>query len=132
MASKVTEDAVDAYLTANWTETGILNENEGEPVDGSPFVRIQFPLANVERVPVDRRVYREDGAFRIIIGVERGAGTDIIRDYGEQLATLFRDITIPGGIRCFAPSEPFKDDESDRGLYFVGTLVVPFERYFSG
>jgi hypothetical protein len=54
MASKAVEDAVDAYLAANWTHAGvcpIFVENEqGEiPADGSAFLKLQYPVANVER-----------------------------------------------------------------------------------
>lgn len=133
MASRAVEDAIDAYLAANWSTSPILTENQhGEvPADGSGFIILQFPVSNVERVAVNKRLYREEGGFRIVIAVPRGVGTATIRDYGEQLATLFRDKTI-SGVTCLAPSEPFTDDESDRGLYFVGTLVCPFERYFEG
>jgi uncharacterized protein DUF4128 len=133
LASKATEDAVDAYLATNWTATPIFVENETAsiPDDAGAFVRLQFPVSNVERVPVSDRTYRETGGFRIVIAVPRGTGTATIRDYGAQLADMFRDVTITGGVRCLAPSEPFTDDTSDQGLYFVGSLVVPFERYFS-
>jgi hypothetical protein len=67
MASRAAEDAIDAYLATNWTETAVLTENESDPLDGSPFIRLQFPWANVERFAVDRRGYLETGAFRIII-----------------------------------------------------------------
>jgi hypothetical protein len=133
MASKTTETAVDAYLAANWTDTAIYVENEtGDiPSDASAFIVVQYPVSNVDRVTVNQPLYREEGAFRIVINVQRGAGTDTIRQVGEDLATLFRDQDIGSGVRCFYPSEPFTDDQSDRGLYFSGSMIVPFERYFS-
>jgi hypothetical protein len=133
MASRHVEEAVQAYLTTGWTDAPILVENEqGEgPEDGSPFVRLQFPASNVARWPVDQRYYREEGGFRLVIAVERGIGTQKIRDWGEELAELFRDREFDGVITR-APSEVFTDDDSDTGNYFVGTMIVPYEYNFSG
>lgn len=132
MASRAVEDTIDAYLAANWSTSAILTENEqgSVPDDGSAFVILQFPASNVDRVSVGRKLYQEEGAFRLVIAVPRGSGTDAIRAYGETLATLFRDQRI-GTVDCLAPSEPFTDDQSDKGLYFYGSLVVPFRRFFS-
>jgi hypothetical protein len=131
LASKALEDAIDAYLAANWTTTPIFTENEqGEiPADAGAFIILQFPVANVERVSPAARLYREGGAFRIVINVPRGAGTSLIRQYGSDLADIFRDVRV-GDVDCRAAGEPFTDDESDRGLYFTGSLTVPFDRYF--
>lgn len=133
MASEALENAIDAYLSAHWTDTPIFTENEqGEiPPDGGAFIILQFPAANIERVSPAERLYREDGVFRIVINVPRGAGTALIRQYGSDLANLFRDVRI-GDVDCRAVSEPFTDDDSDRGLYFSGSLTVPFDRYFRG
>jgi hypothetical protein len=30
-------------------------------------------------------------------------------------------------VKCRTPTEVFTDDESDRGNYWVGSLVVPYE-----
>jgi hypothetical protein len=112
LASKALEDAIDAYLSANWTTTPIFTENEQSeiPADAGAFIILQFPVANVERVSPAARLYREGGAFRIVINVPRGVRI--------------------GDVDCRAAGEPFTDDESDRGLYFTGSLTVPFDRYF--
>lgn len=134
MASKTVEDSVDAYLAANWpymADCPIFVENEqGEiPFDGSAFLKLQYPVANVDRFLVEDRGYREEGGFRVLIHVQRGAGTDTIRQYGSELARLFRDQTF-NGVECLVPSEPFTDDANDEGLYFVGSVVVPYRFYF--
>jgi len=136
MASKVVEDAIQTYLEANWASISacpVFTENEegSIPDDGSAFLRLQFPVANVDRVSVSNRTYREAGGFRIIINVPRGAGTTTMRDYGASLANLFRDVRI-GAIDCRAVAEPFTDDQSDKGLYYQGAMVVEFDRYFTG
>jgi hypothetical protein len=57
MAHKAVEDAVDAYLAAHWSTCPIFTENsEGStPVDGSPFIIVQYPVANTERATVGQR-----------------------------------------------------------------------------
>src|SRR3954467_15538734 len=133
MASKYVEDTIEGHLEANWTLSPILTENmQGStPEDGSPFLRLQFPVADVGRWAVDQRYYREEGGFRIIIAVENGSGTAKIRDWGAQLAALFRDKKI-GDVITLAPSEPFTDDASNEGNYFVGSMVVPYTYDFHG
>jgi hypothetical protein len=133
MASKHVEEAVQAYLAAGWSDAPILVENEqGEgPEDGSPFVRLQFPASSVSRWPIDRRYYREEGGFRLVLAVERGIGIQKIRDWGAELAELFRDREFDGVITR-VPSEVFTDDDSDVGNYFVGTMIVPYEYSFVG
>lgn len=132
MASKVVEDAVDAYLAAHWSSCPIFTDNQqgSVPDDGSAFVIVQFPVANVDRMSPSSRLYREEGGFRIVINVERGAGTSKIRDYGSQLAAIFRDVTISNVVNCLVPTEVFTDDQSDKGLYFTGTVVVPYNYTF--
>ena len=127
MASKHAEQAVQTYLTSNWASAPVLTENTlGEaPSDGSPFVRLQFPIAETSRWPIDQRYYREEGGFRLIIAVERGIGTEKVRQWGEELATLFRDRTFDG-VTTQVPSEPFTDDLSDQGNYFLATMIVPY------
>lgn len=133
MASRHVEDAVQAYLTANWTTAPILVENaEGEtPTDGSPFIRLQFPVANVDRWAIDRRHYREAGGFRLIMAMARGTGTQLAREWGEQLATLFRDRKFDG-VETKVPSEPFTDEQSDQGNYFLASMIVPYTYNFDG
>lgn len=133
MASAAVEELVETYLAANWTRAPIFSENkEGEtPADGSEFIVLQFPLSDVRRSFVNQRNYREEGGFRIVINVARGEGTATIRQYGAELAALFRDTKI-GAITCGVPSEPFTDDQSDQGNYFTGALVVPYTYDFAG
>jgi hypothetical protein len=137
MASKVVEDIIEDYLTANWVTTPIFTENQQNetPSDGSSFVILQFPLANTERPVFNSRHYREEGIFRLVINVARGQGVDTMRSYGETLATLFRDKELPigtGTILTGVPDEPYTDRESDSVNYFTGTMVVPFRRLFAG
>lgn len=136
MASKAVEDAVDAYLAAHWTHSSVCpifmeNVRGDTPDDGSEFLLVQFPASNVIRATVNQRYYREEGAFRIVINVERGQGTAQIRLYGDELSDIFRDQQF-SGVNTLVPSEPFTDDSSDQGNYFTGAMVVPFTFNFVG
>ncbi len=137
MASKVVEAAIQAYLAANWATTAIFTENQQNevPSDGSSFIILQFPAASTIRPVFNSRHYREEGGFRIVINVARGQGVTDMRNYGETLATLFRDKEIPVGVGTVitgVPDEPFTDDASDSGNYFTGAMVVPYRRLFAG
>jgi hypothetical protein len=133
LASKAVEDAIDAYLAANWSNCPIFTENQQSetPDDGSPFLLLQFPVSIVTRSVVDRRYYTEEGGFRIIINVQRGEGTDTIRQWGAELAALFRDQDV-GPVECKIPTEPFTGDESDQGNYFQGAMVCRYIYRFDG
>jgi hypothetical protein len=135
LASKITEDTVEAYLTANWDTTAcpILTENDqgSAPSDGSPFLVVEYPVSSNRRVSVSTRFYVEEGGLRIQINVERGQGTAKIREYGETLAGLLRDKYLPNGVRTLAPSEPFTDDRSDQGNYWRGYVTCEFAREYT-
>jgi hypothetical protein len=131
MASKAVSDAVETYLRANWSDTVVLTENVEQeiPGDGAPFLRLEFPVSNSEWTILSSSKWREEGVFRIVIAVPRGEGMDRMRDWGEELADLFRNVDVGGEACCGVPDEPFSDNESDEGLYFIGSMVVPYYRF---
>lgn len=137
MASKTVEDAVDAALAA-WAAAHspvvtVLTENtQAEaPADGSPFLIVQYPVANTRRLPIKRGLYVEEGGFRIVINVQRGRGTAAMRTMGSELGALFRDVDLTNGVQCLVPTEPFTDEQSDQGNFFRGSLVVPYRYVYS-
>ena len=133
MASKAVEDAITDHLQANWTRCPIMVENtQGDaPNDGSPFIVLQFPMSITVRRTISDRVYWEAGGFRIIINVASGEGTDTIREWGAELAVMFRDQQI-GPVNCRTPTEPFTDMGADRGNYWQGSMVVTYDYAFFG
>lgn len=132
MASKITEDAIEAYLAAHWTDCPVFLPNQqGEaPADGSAFIELQFPVADSQRMSIGDRLYREDGGFRIIINVEKGLGVEKLRTWGDQLSSLFRDVQV-GPVHCLVPSEPFVDDAGGEGNFYTAAFVTPFWRTFA-
>ena len=133
MASKVVEETIETYLAANWTDSAIFTENleQETPVDGTPFIILQFPAISVIRLAVSNRTYAEEGGFRIVINLRRGEGVQRMRDWGETLAALFRDVRV-GEVECLVPSEPATGDDSESGSYFSGTMTCLFRRVFNG
>jgi hypothetical protein len=140
MASKFVEDTVDAYLEANWPHIAtcpIIGENEPQeaPVQDDPavvkaFLLVQYPVSNTEKPSINERTYQEEGGVRIVINLERGAGDALMREYGETITELFRNVWI-GDIEFLVPSEPFTDDRSDEGVYFTGAMVCPYRYVYT-
>ena len=126
MAHKAVEEAVEARLRASWTASAIFSENEEAtaPGDGSAFVTVQFPLSETRRWPVSDRLYREEGRFRLVMSIPAGTGKAMLRDWGGQLAALFRDVTFDG-VSCQVPGSPATIDDGGGG-YFVAAFTVPF------
>lgn len=128
MAHKNAEIAIEARLRTGWTRCQIFTENkeDEQPANGmDPFLVLQFPFSDPQRWSVGTKLYREEGGFRIVISVPRGIGVDTIRDWGEELRTLFLDVKF-SGVECKVPSDPLSDDRSDAGPYFSSYMVVPF------
>lgn len=125
---------METYLRANWTTSLVLTENlEQEiPQDGAPFLTLEFPVSDSDWPGLDAARWREEGAFRIVLALPRGEGMARMRQWGEELANLFRGVDVGGVACCGAPDEPFSDDEAAEGLYFVGSMVVPYYRLSPG
>lgn len=130
MAHRDVEIAVEARLRAGTTLPVFVENVMAEaPADGSEFIVLQFPVASVERWPISQRVYREEGAFRLVLHVPTGTGTDRIRELGEELASIFCDQTF-SGVRCRVAGPPFVDDSPDGPLIWA-SIVVPYDFTFS-
>jgi hypothetical protein len=129
MASHPVMMAVDARLAASWDACPVLGENtEGEaPSDGSPYIVVQYPVGMARRWALNERFYRESGAIRFVIHTERGQGATKAAQWGEMLASLFRDRAF-GGIKTQTPTPP-TEGEGD-GNYHVTSLSVPYTRDF--
>ena len=49
----------------------------------------------------------------------------------KRLAALFRDRKFDG-VETKVPSEPFTDEQSDQGNYFLASMIVPYTYNFDG
>jgi len=131
MAAKAVVDAVSTRLEAEWTRTPVFSANSHgvAPTDGSPFLVALFPVANVERVVMNERYYREEGGIRFVLSIERGSGTDVGMGWADELAGLFREQKFDG-VETGVPTSPLIYDDNEEGNYFRITVVVPYEYKF--
>jgi hypothetical protein len=134
MAKKAVVEAVSARLAANWDENLAAiydaNSQTSTPAGGEPFLVLQFPVADTERLPVNNRYYREEGAFRVVIHTEAGAGADKALEWGDQIAAIFRDQEFDGVV-CLVPTSPLTHDDNEDGNYFVTSVVCPYRYDFA-
>ena len=126
MPAKAVVDAVETRIGTTWNGLPVIGVNKGgdTPDDASSFIVVQYPIANVEQMTLGR-VYREEGAFRIVINSARGDGIAVALGWADQLAALFRTQRF-GGIRTWTPGSPIIDDNNDQGSYFQLSFAVPY------
>lgn len=131
MASTQVSDAVDAYLTANFSTLPVrkMNENLEPPRDKSAFVQVQYPLALEDQKSIGApgtNWFREEGAIRLVIAVPVGSGLATARAVGDELRNLFRNKLI-SGVRTFEAQPVTFDDESDKGGYVLASVTISYE-----
>ncbi|KAB7783480.1 phage tail terminator-like protein [Methylorubrum populi] len=131
MPLKLVVDAVEARMAANWTRCPVegINLTGNVPKGPEPFVQVSYPVSNGEQLTIGapgENVYRETGAFRLVVNARRGRGVADGLAWADELAALFRGKEF-GGIQTFAPSSPVIDDRNDDGKYFVLSIAVPYQ-----
>ncbi len=135
MALSVVCAAVEARLAAHWTRCPVrgLNARDAEPpADNSPFIEVQYPVSTSEQISTGApgaNVWRDEGAFRILLTVESGAGVKQALAWIDELAALFRG-KVFDGVRTFAPSQPVLDDRNRAGGWFTLSFAVAYEHDF--
>lgn len=130
--------AVKAQLStwSSLAECPLSGENKGRltPNSGGAFLSVQFPFSSSERITFGSpgsNLYREEGAFRLLVHVERGSGDEQGREWGAELETLFIGKQFDG-VETFTPQSAESDDENDNGQYFVYAVAVPYRFDFFG
>jgi hypothetical protein len=131
MAHKLVEQAVIAKLAADWSLCPVFTENgkAKPPSDGSNYVMVQFPVAQARRVTVNQRLYREEGAIRLVLHVRAGSGGEELRDWIEDLSALFCDQKF-AGVTSLVPTPPYSS-ERPVGAYFWASTSVPYTFNFT-
>lgn len=132
MAHPAVEAAVEARLRAGFTECEIFVENvlSTPPDDGAPFIILQFPASTDRRRSIGTKFHEQEGAFRIVLHLPFGTGTDTLRAWGEQIAAIFRGAKF-SGVQTVDPQSPFLSDQPE-GNYTWAAIVVPFRYFYNG
>ena len=135
MASMAVYDAVLARLEANWnsaTRGPISDANGGGnvPADLGPFLTLEFPVARSEQISVGApgaNLFREEGAFRLILSVKMGEGRKPYDQWIQDLRALFRN-HVAAGLTTWEPSPPSHDGQSEvNEAYYEMSVAVPFQ-----
>ncbi len=131
MAGKTIEDAVKARLSANWTATAIVDDDTtgSGPGDGSPYVTVQYPVGQENQITVGapgNNVFRETGAFRILLSTSTGVGKDQALIWMDQLRALFRSKQF-SGVTTFAPSPGVEIPANYQAGRYVMSCAVPYQ-----
>src|SRR6267142_1235165 len=130
MAGKTVIDAVAARLAANWTLTPIVDDDSSGlgTGDGSPYVTIEYPVSVENQITVGspgNNVFRESGAFRIVLSSPTGGGISQPLAWIDLLRAIFRGKQF-SGVTTYAPSPGVIDNSNYVGGRFIISSSVPY------
>ena len=134
MASATAWQAIRDWLTANWTATPLVYENEPadlpEPPSAWIFVEVTGAIYEQASIggglpPANR--WREAGALYVHVWVPSNSGSAVARGHAETLATALRGVSLPGDLqmRDMTIGDGGQDDD---GAWWRITLRVEWER----
>lgn len=134
MPSAAVEEVFRTRLEANWdTADGVILGSNGvtkAPADGSPFVIIQYPVAQNTRPMLTTKRF-EEGAARIIYNAEVGSGLEDPLALADAIAAAFRgDRLIVSHVEIFEPSPPMINDDNEDGNYCEFAVIIPYRYQF--
>ncbi len=150
MASKAVVDAIEGNIGAivggvrKWTSTdgnilpvlGLNDNSDKRPTDGSPFIAIEYPVANeiwFTTGSPGANTFKEEGAFRIVLSEQKSIGTARAQGWVDELRALFRGIQLlSGALQCFEAPPSAINNSSDLGSYFEFSFAVPYHYYIQG
>ncbi|QRY68195.1 hypothetical protein JVX98_28320 [Ensifer sp. PDNC004] len=134
MSTPESYDATHDYLVANWLATPIAFENDGfePPSDPDYWLLVEmfgdlFAQESIGAETQDANLWREAGQIYVHVMTPRGVGTRVARQYGRQIADLFRGQEIAGVVfrdASIGAGEPGKAD----GSYFRMTVTIDWQR----
>lgn len=107
-----------------------LNAGGAAPGDSTPFLVVEYPVSRSQQISVGapgQNVWREEGAFRIVVAVPVGTRTRQALIWLDEIAKLYRG-QVFDGVTCWAPSSPTPCDEDNNedGSYFRMSIAVPY------
>ena len=128
-------DAVETRLDLGFSDIDACPRHEqniggATPGDSTPFLVIEYPVSRSQQMSVGapgQNVWREEGAFRVVVAVPAGTGTRQAMVWLDEIAALYRGLTFDG-VTCWGPSSPTPCDEDDNedGAYFKMSIAVPY------
>lgn len=136
MAQAAVVTAVAARLAASFARCPVAGINlQGDtPADGSPFLTVEYPIANEQQITIGSpgaNVFRETGAIRFVLAIQLGTGVKQGMDWADELRALFRGQQF-ASVNTWAPTSPVLDDANDTGNYWRLTFAVPYYFDFVG
>lgn len=133
MASPEAFDDISTRLTAEWTTTPLVFENEPYELPGvpEPFIYVEVFGDDFDQVEVGeqgKNMWQEQGVAYLHVMVPNDTGSSVARTYAKQLLNLFREQQI-GSIRTVKmsigqgqPGRPFAN-------YWAMTTTMWWARY---
>lgn len=134
MSSPETFDVVEQTLVGNWMATPLVFENTDWQLPDEPahFVYVEvfgdfYEQASIGAESRNENLWREGGQLYLHVMTKNGIGSSLARQYGKQLAGLFRgeDIDgvhfLDGSIGAGEPGRSFPN-------YWAMTVTINWER----
>lgn len=130
MASLAVRSAVESRIRDNFVRCPLHAPNSvlELPSDGSPILELQFPLSNEDILSIGdplNRLYREEGAIRLVLCAKVGTGSDEALAWIDELRDLFRGQEF-GGVVTLAPSPPVEANDNESGNYYRLSVAIPY------
>lgn len=133
MVAKAVVDAVEARIGVSWisvdgTHVPVfgINTTGQTPVDGSPFIEVQYPAANENQISIGTpgaQIFRETGGIRFVLSIARGLGVEQGMGWVDEIRALFRGKQF-GGVNTWGVSSPVLDNSNDAGNYWTLAFVA--------
>jgi hypothetical protein len=126
--------AVGGRLADNWSTTAIVDPDvtDSGPADGSAYVTIEYPSSKENQITIGspgNNVWRESGAFRIVLNSPSGQSAIAMLVLMDQLRAIFRGKQF-SGVTIFAPSPGFITQANYQAGRFIVSCAVPYQYDF--
>jgi hypothetical protein len=128
--------AVEARLESLWDRCPIVGVNlKNEAPPGTPHLLVEYPVAEPPLLMTEgnpgANVWREEGAFRLVLHRPRDEGIMTGLQWAEDLAGLFLGKEFDG-VQTFGPTSPAIDDRNTAGPFCRFSIAVPYQHDFVG
>lgn len=136
MASKAAMDAISAKLTAVWSSVNpsgpapiLPNTQMDAPDPKSVFLTLTFPISEETMETTGNpggNVFREEGAFRVVLAVPVGEGLDPWAGYLDQIRAGMR-AKVFNGVTTFEASPSAQSPAEDGEAHFFLSTAITYK-----